>query len=271
MTTYKIPEGDTGRYYVGTGRNIHDAKQDFFNAHKMIFNASFIWGEIEALSISNVDFYGCEFNTITFKNCVLECVNFNSCTFGKVNFINCMLISTSIGWPANDTVILNDIVMIGCHISLLRTPPEVLSLIRFNECLFPHNKAYTLPYCAKNVRGIPLRCPETGAFTGWKKVGDSVLVELIIPHDAKRSSAFGNKCRCSKAYVKSITCIDEYNEGCNLSKIDNYPIHASVSSKTTYEVGKMVYPDSWNPNRWEECTHGIHFFMTKQEAIDYNY
>ena len=38
---------------------------------------------------------------------------------------------------------------------------------------------------------------------------------------------------------------------------------------TVYEVGKEVLPDSWDDNRWNECSHGIHFFITKQEAINY--
>jgi len=34
-----------------------------------------------------------------------------------------------------------------------------------------------------------------------------------------------------------------------------------------YTVGEMVYPDSWDDNRWNECSHGIHFFINRQEAV----
>ena len=40
-------------------------------------------------------------------------------------------------------------------------------------------------------------------------------------------------------------------------------------AKTTYTVGEMVYPDTFDENRWNECSNGIHFFINKQEAIDY--
>ena len=46
---------------------------------------------------------------------------------------------------------------------------------------------------------IPMACPSDGAFIGWKKAilgcGEAVLVKLLIPEDAKRSSATGRKCR----------------------------------------------------------------------------
>lgn len=37
----------------------------------------------------------------------------------------------------------------------------------------------------------------------------------------------------------------------------------------TYRVGETVVPDSFDEDRWNECSNGIHFFITKQEAIDY--
>jgi len=39
--------------------------------------------------------------------------------------------------------------------------------------------------------------------------------------------------------------------------------------KTEYKVGETVKPDSFDDNPFVECTHGIHFFITRQEAEDY--
>ena len=39
--------------------------------------------------------------------------------------------------------------------------------------------------------------------------------------------------------------------------------------ETIYKVGCEVLPDKFDDNRWEECSNGIHFFINKQEAIDY--
>ena len=114
---------------------------------------------------------------------------------------------------------------------------------------------------AKNIPYIPLSCPSEGAFIGWKKVEGKYLVKLQIPEDARRSSATSRKCRCDMAMVLDITSLDgnkHYDEVTN----NNY-------SETIYKVGEMVYPDSFDENRWNECSHGIHFFVNKQDAINY--
>ena len=114
---------------------------------------------------------------------------------------------------------------------------------------------------ATNIPFVPFACPSDGAFIGWKKVRNC-LVKLEIPEDARRCSCTSQKCRCDKAKVLGITNLDT-NE--SVSEIKN----TSYSPAITYVVGEMVYPDSFNENRWDECSHGIHFFINKQNAIDY--
>ena len=114
---------------------------------------------------------------------------------------------------------------------------------------------------AKNIPNIPLACPSEGAFVAWKKVDGYFLVKLQIPEDARRCSATTRKCRCDKAMVLDITSLDgeeHYDEVTN----NNY-------NETIYKVGEMVYPDSFDENRWNECSHGIHFFINKQDAINH--
>ena len=114
---------------------------------------------------------------------------------------------------------------------------------------------------AQNIPYIPLSCPSEGAFVAWKKVEGKYLVKLQVPEDARRSSATTRKCRCDKAMVLDITSLDgekHYDEVTNT----NY-------NKTIYKVGEMVYPDSFDENRWNECSNGIHFFVNKEDAIKY--
>jgi hypothetical protein len=87
------------------------------------------------------------------------------------------------------------------------------------------------------------------------------LIKLEICDDSKRSSATGTKCRCDKAKVLEIR---EVETGEHKDKVvnTNYTV-------TTYSVGEMVYADEWNENRCEECSHGIHFFINRQEAVYY--
>ena len=114
---------------------------------------------------------------------------------------------------------------------------------------------------ALDVPYIPLNCPSDGAFIGWKKVSDR-LVQLLIPEDAKRSSATTNKCRCSKAKVLSITSLDG-------ERAYESVVNKTYNPHVEYKVGEMVFPDSFDENRWDECSHGIHFFINKQDAITY--
>ena len=114
---------------------------------------------------------------------------------------------------------------------------------------------------ATNIPFIPFACPSDGAFIGWKKV-NNCLIMLEIPEDARRCSCTSQKCRCDKAKVLGITNLDTNQ---SVSEIKN----TSYSPAVTYVVGEMVYPDSFDENRWNECSHGIHFFINKQNAIDY--
>ena len=114
---------------------------------------------------------------------------------------------------------------------------------------------------AKNIPYIPLACPSEGAFIGWKKVEWKYLVKIQVPEDARRCSPTTRKCRCDKAMVLDITSLDgeeHYNEVVNY----NY-------TTTVYKVGEMVYPNSFDDYRWLECSTGIHFFVNKQDAINY--
>ena len=118
---------------------------------------------------------------------------------------------------------------------------------------------------AKNVPYIPMVCPEEGDFIGWKKVEgnkDKVIVKLRIPSDAKRSSATTRKCRCSKAEVIAIYNLDGTEEG-------ETTCHSDYDNSFIYEVGKTVEVTNFSEDRWSECAKGIHFFINRQEAIDY--
>ena len=114
---------------------------------------------------------------------------------------------------------------------------------------------------AKEIPYLPIACPSDGAFIGWKKV-KGCLVQLLIPEDAKRCSATTQKCRCEFAKVVSITRIDNGEE---LQSIKN----TAYSPSVVYRVGEIVKPDSFDEDRWNECSHGIHFFINKQDALNY--
>ena len=114
---------------------------------------------------------------------------------------------------------------------------------------------------AKNIPFIPTYLPE-GEFIGWKKLPNGIMVKLKILEDSKRSRANGDKCRCDKALV-----LEFQDKDGTPSEVKEYT--SNVYAKCTYKVGEIVYADSWDDDRWNECSHGIHFFIDRQSAVDY--
>ena len=107
----------------------------------------------------------------------------------------------------------------------------------------------------------PLQCPETGSFIGYKKAS-GYIIELEICADAKRSSATSRKCRCSEAKVLAITNLDGSESG--LSEVKS-----NYDKDFIYRVGETVEVPDFDDNRWNECAAGIHFFITRDEAVKY--
>ena len=107
----------------------------------------------------------------------------------------------------------------------------------------------------------PLQCSETGSFIGYKKAADKIVM-LEICADAKRSSATSRKCRCSKAKVLAVTNLDGSESG--LSEIES-----DYDKDFIYRVGETVEVPDFDDNRWNECAAGIHFFITREEAVKY--
>ena len=118
--------------------------------------------------------------------------------------------------------------------------------------------------CSANLRSADLRSAKNADYTiaqtrilpegdliGWKKLANGVIAKLRIPEAAKRSHAFGRKCRAEYAIVI---------EGEGFSQYD---------SSFKYTPGETVRPDIWDDDWTRECAGGVHFFITKAEAENY--
>ena len=103
-------------------------------------------------------------------------------------------------------------------------------------------------------------CPEEGSFIGYKKARNC-LVKLLILEDSKRSSATTMKCRCDKAKVLEI-------ENIETSELIN-EITSTYNHNFVYKVAQIVSVDNFDDDRWNECAPGIHFFVNKENALNY--
>ena len=130
-----------------------------------------------------------------------------------------------------------------------------------NADLYNADLRYANLYKAKNIPFIPYACPDYGSFIGYKKVKE-YIIELEILLDAKRFSATGRKCRCNKAKVLNIQDVDG-----NILDIKELP--SDYDNNFIYKVGEIVEVKDFCEDRWKECSQGIHFFINRQEAVDY--
>ena len=108
---------------------------------------------------------------------------------------------------------------------------------------------------------FPLACPEYGAFVAWKKAGGKVI-KLMVEENAKRSSAYGRKCRCSSALCLAIENLDGTDSGLT-------EITSDYDSSFVYRIGEVASVDDFDEDRRNECAPGVHFFITRQEAVEY--
>ena len=114
-------------------------------------------------------------------------------------------------------------------------------------------------------------------------LSNMVLVKLLIPKDSIRFCPDLNdysveacvwppyrKCRCEKAKVLDITKLTGFTCDNIIKNLDEYNIQSPVvtgAEAITYEIGKEIKPDWFNMNPLTECTGGIHFFLTPEEAV----
>ncbi len=112
-----------------------------------------------------------------------------------------------------------------------------------------------------NYLTIGIHPAPEGKLIGWGSK-DGRIVKMEIPEDSPRSCATTRKFRCHFADVLTI-------DGKTTGRVVHSYSAYSVGVITIYEAGKRVYADSWDADRWNECSHGIHFFLTRQEAEDW--
>lgn len=205
---------------------------------------------IKESTVNNVIHKLCCFTNTTFEGVNFREVMFIDCIFHNVQFVDCAFDEDCQFFSCN---------FYDCSFSNIETRITTMLFLnsRFRRC--------------GNIPYVPMTCPDEGAFIGYKKVrvirgNDTIpgLAKLYIPEEAARSSASGRKCRCQFARVISITGAT--------SETENEEFEEAVSRfdpDFRYRVGSMVYPDAWDEDRWDECSHGIHFFINKKEALGY--
>lgn len=234
----------------------------------LIVGADLSGADLTALHACDSKFINCDFSDAKLNGSILSRSVFINCTFIRTEIIDADLERSTFNSCTFGSCIFDESIMFKVHVIF---SPIV-------SCSFKDVKYFKDAYFeggiddkhGKTPQYYPLACPSDGAFIGWKKIfavsNKQILVKLEIPEDAKRTSSgdSSRQCRCDKAKVLEITDIET---GEHLCKITDE--RTSTREKLDYIVGETVQPNSFDENRWNLCAHGIHFFINKQDAIDY--
>lgn len=185
-------------------------------------------------------------------------------------------------------VIYNDCIFRGIDFSKIHVISNVFTCCRFEECIFTESTLYVFNGCTfincefsgtfkaslfdcnfdTHVPYMPMTCPAEGDIIGWKVCHGQnnrtpYLVKLRIPDGVRRTSGFDSrKCRCERALVLDILYIDG-------TPVKETTVFSHYDKTFSYTKGQWVYVDNYDGDRRFICSSGIHFFMERQEAINY--
>lgn len=242
-------------------RNLKEILDEYKNLFK---NADLSYTDLRGINFNNIDLSGSDLRGTDLRHVNLSYTDLSNTNLSGANLVGANLVGANLS-KAN----LSEANLKGAYLShtdlseanlksadLSHTDlsganlkDAELSGAILNKVRYDHKTAF-----------FAIQCPEKGSFIGYKKAKNKII-ELLILEDSKRSSATSRTCRCDKAKVLSIESID--------GKEKFTEVESNYNSNFIYKVGEIVKVDDFCENRWEECTTGIHFFITKQEAINY--
>ena len=212
----------------------------------------YVVGDIELrdADLSDFDLSHMDFTLSIFKNVCFDRANLSHSSIENALFENCTFRGTDFRYANMKTCAMRYNDLTGANIEGADLFAAVLEYAKLDGII--HNE---------ETKWFKMHCPETGPFLGYKKCFNNRLVQLLIPADAKRTSATRNSCRCSKAKVLTIKSFDykeEFDEAWSL-----------VDEHFVYRKGQWVEVPDFNEDRWQDSTTGIHFWLTREEALAY--
>ena len=252
------------------------------------------WNAVEFVEITfkNHSFYNLHISKACFISCKFENCDFHDNIIFNVRFENCEFNSCIIHDGSITDGIFVDNKMIDFTIKHLFLTFLTFTNNSFHNCTIEYVDFHSCYFCKEShenlkyshikfigendvwqmqsyefFNDIPLICPDTGSFIGWKKCyseqSKSCIVKLEITEDALRSSGYSRKCRASKVKVLEIQDIAGNLINTNIA-------HSIYDRNFIYRVGETIEVKNFDKNRFETCAPGIHFFITRKEAVDYS-
>ena len=111
------------------------------------------------------------------------------------------------------------------------------------------------------------------AFIGYKKFRGDHIGRVLIPEGVKRNIATSNhfkKCRASQVKVISISSENGKTKKASAESSKEHENRYGNKVRQQYKPGEIVKCHSWDSSS-QACGGGIHFFLTRKEAVEYNW
>lgn len=243
-------------------------------------NCNLDYAVFKDIDLSLMSFEGASLRNARFENCILENANFSNADLSYSTFLDCncqctLFANANMKDSDLDRTDFSFAIMTSVNLQFASVSSNFSNAIlnyadvrnaHFKKSYFKNAEVNYIVLVGANLENvidfpyIPLNIPE-GEVIVWKKV-KNFIIKMKLLEDSKRSRATSNKCRCDKALVLEIQTLDGKDSGRKRILNENY-------SRLMYEVGKVAYSDFWDDNRWRECSNGIHFFLDRQTAVNY--
>lgn len=217
---------------------------DTLDLHEIIFKGLNLSGSVlRNANLRRATFENCNLNGADLSDNMMDHVAFYDCDIRDLNLENSLLRGAS--FRGND--------MEGINLCGANIYAAVL------EDAKNQDKVLT----DENTKWYEMKCPPEGeAFIAWKCCTELRVVQMLVPRDAKRCMATMETGRVSKVKVLSIKSIDE-------SQTFTWA-QSTVDPDFYYETGKWLEPaNGFQEDRWKDSSEGIHFFLERQQCVDY--
>lgn len=239
-------------------------------------NSRFISMDIQHIDVNSKEIHNSEFEHCSIIHCNFYAVTFTDCTFTNVSFHLSDIISS----------IFKNCVFSNCEFKLSKVSYTTLSIeSSITKCTASYSKFEFNNMSADQHNNIRMfqcvrtRTPYDNEYTfgkiltetiiGYKKAiivsttFQEALIKLEIPKGAIVFQPNNYKCRTN---IAKVLCIS------NLSETFTDLIARSWYDSTfMYHVGETINCNDFELNNTIECAEGIHFFLDKESALNYNW
>jgi uncharacterized protein YjbI with pentapeptide repeats len=237
------------------GASLNDASLNYasLNGASLIgaslIGASLIGASLIGASLIGASLNGASLNRASLNYASLNYASLNYASLNDASLIGASLNGASLNRASLNYASLNDASLIDASLNGASLNGASLNDASLNRASL--NGAYSQNCIV----------PE-GELIVYKKLQNNSIAKLLIPIEAKRVNGIGSR-KCRFEYAKVLEVKNSKNRKVKTG-------NGIYQKDLIYKVNEIVYPDSFDPSPLIECSHGIHAFITKTEAENYD-